>query len=376
MCYIQVTKVPFILNYSNQHQQIALTLLSGIGSKRARIIVSFFNDLDEFFRDQKLDISRLPGIPNTAIGYQQRKLALEQADKILNELARLNGDLIFLTDSNYPKRLKQCEDAPLVLYSKGNIDWNARRIVAVVGTRNMTHYGQRLTQELISGMQHSDVTVVSGMAYGVDICAHKMALSLGMSTWGVLGHGLDRMYPASHLKTADKMFEMGGLITEFAPGMDIEPGNFPMRNRVVAGLSDATIVIESGETGGSLITANLANDYHREVFAFPGDVDKVNSAGCLKLIKEDSARLACSAQDILEVMEWKSEQKAEQPRLFVDLSSEEEQVMEVLLEKKELHIDAIGFLSKMPVHIVSSLLLHLEFKGLIRSLPGKRFSLS
>ncbi len=371
-----IAKVPFILNYSNQHQQIALTLLSGIGSKRARIIVSFFNDLDEFFKDSKLDISKLPGIPDNTIGYQQRKTALEQADKILDELSRLGGDLIFLTDSNYPRRLKQCEDAPLVLYSKGNINWNARRIVSVVGTRKMTAYGQRLTQDLISGIQHSDVTVVSGMAYGVDICAHKMALSLGIPTWGVLGHGLDRMYPASHGKTADMMLDQGGLITEFAPGMDIEPGNFPMRNRVVAGLADATIVIESGESGGSLITANLANDYHREVFAFPGDVDKASSSGCLKLIKENGARLVCSAKDILETMDWSPTQLVEQPRLFVDLSVEEEQVMEVIVEKKEVHLDVIGFLSKMPVHQVSSLLLHLEFKGLIRSLPGKRFSLS
>jgi len=350
--------------------------LSGIGSKRARIIVSFFNDLDEFFLDKKLDISRLPGVPDTAIGYQQRKTALEQSDKILNELSRLGGDLIFLTDSNYPKRLKQCEDAPLVLYCKGNINWNARRIVSVVGTRKMSSYGQRVTQEFISGMQHTDVTVVSGMAYGVDICAHKMALSLGMSTWGVLGHGLDRMYPSSHMKTAEKMLEQGGLITEFAPGMDIEPGNFPMRNRVVAGLADATIVVESGESGGSLITAYLANDYHREVFAFPGDVDRPYSAGCLKLIRENAARLVCSAQDVLEVMDWKPDVLMEQSRLFVDLSAEEEQIMDVLLEKKQLHIDAIGFLSKMPVYHVSSLLLHLEFKGLIRSLPGKIFSLS
>jgi DNA processing protein len=364
------------LNYSTQHQQIALTLLSGIGSKRARIIVSYFNDLEEFFTDKKLNISKLPGVTETMISWKQRKAVLDKADEIIEQTGKLGGEILFFTDSNYPKKLRQCEDAPLVLYSKGKFNWHNQRSVAIVGTRKMTQYGRELTEELIDGLKNMDVVVVSGMAYGVDVCAHKQALRNNLETWGVLGHGLDKLYPAAHSKVAWEMFEHGGLISEFIPGMDIEPGNFPMRNRIVAGLTDATVVVESGVSGGSIITANLARDYHREVFAFPGDVKKESSAGCLKLIRDNTASLIQSSVDFLESMDWKpAKETIAQTRLFLNLAPEEERVVHCLQEKKELSIDILGLLAKLPVHELSSLLLELEFKGLIRSLPGKRYSL-
>lgn len=375
--YLKWESHHIILNYSTQHQQIALTLLSGIGSRRARIIVSYFNDLEEFFREKKLDISKLPGVTETMISWKQRKLVLERANEIIEQTEQLGGEILFFTDSNYPKKLKHCEDAPLVLYSKGTFNWNNQRNVAIVGTRKMTQYGRELTEELIDGLKNMDVVVVSGMAYGVDVCAHKQALRNNMETWGVLGHGLDKLYPSAHFKVASEMFKNGGLISEFIPGMDIEPGNFPMRNRIVAGLTDATVVVESGVSGGSMITANLARDYHREVFAFPGDVKKESSAGCLKLIRENTASLIQSSADFLESMDWKPAKQAamQQASLFLNLDPIEERVVHCLQEKKELSLDILGLLAKLPVHELSALLLNLEFKGLIRSLPGKRYSL-
>lgn len=376
MIIFSVNKTATVLNYSTQHQQIALTLLSGIGSRRARVIISYFNDLDAFFLDKKLDLEKLPGVTHEMIRSKQREEALQKADEVLEAVERQGGQLHFFGDTNYPKKLKQCADAPIVLYSKGNIDFNARRVVSIVGTRNITPYGKQLTEELVDTLAAAGAVVVSGMAYGVDICAHKRAVFNAMPTWGVLGHGLDKLYPAVHRKTAERMLENGGLITEFVPGADIDPGNFPMRNRIVAGLCDATIVVESGVSGGSMITANLARDYNREVFAFPGDVGKPNSAGCLKLIGENIAGLVQSGADVLKVMEWDIEEKAlQQTRIFPQLSTEEALVMHVFNDQKEQNLDSIGFFSKLPIPQVSALLLNLEFKGLIRSLPGRRFAL-
>lgn len=362
-----------ILNFNLQHQQIALTLLSGIGSKRARIIISYFQDLEEFFTQKKLDINKLPGVTENMISVKQRREALEKADKIIEEIEKLNGNILFFTDTSYPKKLKQCEDAPLVLYSRGNINWQSKRTVAIVGTRKMTDYGKALVEELVGGLASADVTIVSGMAYGVDICSHKQALKNQMETWGVLGHGLDKMYPHLHRKVAEKMVDHGGLITEFIPGIDIDPGNFPMRNRIVAGLCDATVVVESGISGGSIITANLARDYHREVFAFPGDVRRESSAGCLKLIRENSAGLIQSSADLIQSMEWVTEKKANQTSLFHLLNPSEELIVDFLNEKRELNLDALGYLTKIPVQQVSAFLLDLEFRGIVRSLPGRRY---
>ena len=373
--YIQEKRAT-ILNYSLQHQQIALTLLSGIGSKRARIIISYFQDLEEFFTQKKLDINKLPGVTENMISVKQRRAALEKADQIVESVEKLGGDILFFTDSKYPKKLKQCEDAPLVLYAKGNINWQGKRTVAIVGTRRMTDYGKGLVEELVDGLASMDVIIVSGMAYGVDICSHKQAIKNQMETWGVLGHGLDKMYPHLHRKVAEKMLESGGVITEFIPGTAIDPGNFPMRNRIVAGLCDATVVIESGISGGSIITANLARDYHREVFAFPGDVKRESSAGCLKLIRENSAGLIQCSADLIQSMGWIPEKgkNANQASLFHQLNPSEELIVDLLNEKKELNLDALGYLTKIPVQQISAFLLDLEFRGIVRSLPGRRYS--
>ena len=371
-------QTPFILNFSTQQQQIALTFLSGIGSKRARILIRHFNDLDEFFSEKKLNLAKIPGVPANCLTFKQRINALLEAEKVIGYLEKTAAQTVFFTDSAYPNRLKQCEDAPLLLYSRGNINWNPEKVVSIVGTRHATEYGKNLTQELVEGLATVGATIVSGLAYGIDLCAHQNALKKDLSTWGVLGHGLDQMYPLEHKKTAERMLESGGLITEFYPGSKMEPGNFPMRNRIVAGLSDATIVVESGETGGSLITAHLANDYSRDVFAYPGDIGKPFSKGCLKLIQQNKAHLITHSKDLIHQLNWlvSSNQKTPiQRQLFVELSLNEEKLLAALKTKAELTLDSISFIVSMNTAETSSQLLSLEFKGLVKSLPGRRYAL-
>lgn len=372
-----MTNVPFILNFTPTHQQIALTFLSGIGSRRARIIVGHFNDLDEFFSEKKLNLAKIPGIQPGFVSYKHRMAALLEADKAVQYLERIGAQTVFFTEAGYPRRLKQCPDAPLLLYARGNVDWNPEKVVSIVGTRHASDYGKQLTQDLVAGLASTGVTVISGMAYGIDICAHLAALQHGLPTIGVLGHGLDRLYPSAHVKTAQLMLERGGLVSEFAPGMKPEPAYFPMRNRIVAGMADATVVIESGVKGGSLITANLANDYNRDVFAFPGDVSRPFSSGCLRLIQQDKAHLITDTKDLLRFMNWDAatEQPAAQRNLFVELSTDEELIVQALNTKKELAIDSIGYLASLTISEVATHLLNLEFKGLVRALPGKRYSL-
>lgn len=359
------------------HQQIALTFLSGIGSRRARIIISHFNSLDEFFAEKKLDLAKIPGISPGFVSHKHRMAALQEADNVLSYLHRIGAQTVFFTEDAYPRRLKQCADAPLLLYAKGNIDWNPEKVISVVGTRHASDYGKQLTEELIAGLAGTGTCVVSGMAYGIDICAHNAALQHDLPTIGVLGHGLDRLYPSAHHKIARQMLGSGGLISEFPPGLKPEPAYFPMRNRIVAGMADATVVVESGVKGGSLITANLANDYSRDVFAFPGDVSRPGSMGCLQLIQQDKAHLLTHAGDLLRFMNWNNDEqkKPVQRNLFTELSTIEERIVLALKNKKELALDTIGYLASLTSGEASTHLLDLEFKGLVRALPGRRYSL-
>lgn len=375
--YIQGTKTTLILNFTKLHQQIALTLLSGIGSKRARILINHFNDLDQFFSEKRLNIAKIKGFSLQNISFELRTQALIEADKIAESIWKIGGSTVFITDENYPRRLKTCDDAPLLLYYKGNIDWNPEKTIAVVGTRHATDYGKMLTHELIENLGPHQPTIVSGMAYGIDILAHRFALKNKLPTWGVLGHGIDMIYPTIHKKTSDLMLDQGGLISEFYPGVQPKPDHFPMRNRIVAGLADATIVVESGATGGSLITAQLANDYNRDVFSFPGDVSRPYSKGCLKLIQENKAHLVTCAADVIKLLGWeKATAKAPvQRQLFQDINPKEEKIIAVLKEKAALTVDSLCFLMELSQSELANDLLQLEFKGLVRTMPGRRYAL-
>lgn len=363
--------------FTTKHHQIALTLLAGVGSKRARTILNHFSNLEEFFSEKRINLAKLPGISATALTVKQRLDALIEADKIVELIAKDGVNTIFLNEVSYPNRLKQCADAPLLLYSKGNIEWNAKKIISIVGTRNASNYGKVLVKELVHGVAAHDAIVVSGMAYGIDVFAHQEALKNELSTWGVLGHGIGWMYPTEHKKIANQMLERGGLISEFIPRLKPEPPFFPMRNRIVAGLTDATIVVESGEKGGSLITADLANDYNREVYAYPGDVTRTTSLGCLSLIANNKATLVRNSKDVLDNLGWltRNTKKISQPTLFEQVNEQELKIIEVMKEKKNNSLEAICFLSSLAVNEVVTLLLSLEFKGLVQSKPGNRFEL-
>jgi DNA processing protein len=358
-------------------QQIALTLLNGTGRKRIRQILAHTESLETFFKEPLLNLLQIPGINARMLTRLNREQALKDAEAYVSYFEKQAFRTHFFQSADFPARLNNCEDGPLLLFSDGAMEFNAPRIVAIVGTRKASAYGKKLCEEMISSFAGKNIVVVSGLAYGIDICVHQLCLEHGVQTIGVLGHGLDRMYPAVHRKIARKMLENGGLLTEFLPGTSPDRMNFPMRNRIVAGMCDATIVIESGEKGGSLITAELANDYNRDVFAFPGDVTREFSSGCHSLIQQNRAHLITGSPDFFRIMNWdeKLAPPAVQRILFNDLSSEELSLVQLLQERGHMSIDVIALKSQSVISKVSALLLDLEFRGVVRSLPGKQYQL-
>jgi DNA processing protein len=285
----------------------------------------------------------------------------------------------FYLDENYPTRLKGCTDAPIILYYKGNANLNERRIISVVGTRNATNYGKEICEELIRSFSEKTypVLVVSGLAYGIDVHAHKACLKYNIPTVGVFAHGLDKIYPALHAPIASKMLDNGGLLCDFVSETAIDRQNFLRRNRIIAGLADATVIVESAEKGGALVTADIANSYNRDVFAFPGRSTDPYSRGCNKIIKLNEAVLVENAADIEKAMNWDikvGSKKAIQTSLFVELTPEEQKLVDLLKEGNRF-VDEITIETQMPMSKVSALLLGLEFKGLVLSLPGKVYRL-
>jgi DNA processing protein len=286
---------------------------------------------------------------------------------------------VFYLDAAYPKRLSHCEDSPVMLYMKGETDLNQEKVISIVGTREATDYGRELCEKLVADLALFNPLIVSGLAYGIDIYAHRAALENNLHTVGVFAHGLDKVYPAVHKSTAEKMMRQGALLTDFTSGTKPDRENFPRRNRIVAGIADATIVIESKRDGGSLITADIANSYNRDVFAFPGRVGDPTSEGCNNIIKQNKAALIQSAADLIYIMGWealKPKNVPVQKQLFLELKPDEETLVNVLKEKNAINIDDICHSAKMPMSKVSSLLLTLEFSGIVRSLPGKMYKLN
>ncbi|MDP2888239.1 MAG: DNA-processing protein DprA, partial [Bacteroidota bacterium] len=304
---------------------------------------------------------------------------LERAKREVDFILKNRIKTFFYLDENYPTRLKNCSDAPIILYFRGNANLNGQRIISVVGTRNATNYGKELCDELIRTFSERSypILVVSGLAYGIDIHAHKACLKYNIPTVGVFAHGLDNIYPALHAPIASKMLEKGGVLTDFISESKIDRQNFLRRNRIIAGLADATIVVESAEKGGALVTADIANSYNRDVFAFPGRSNDPFSKGCNKLIKLNEAVLIENVADIEKAMNWDvkiSSNRVFQTSLFVELTPEEQKLVD-LLKGGDRFVDEITIETQMPMSRVSALLLGLEFKGLIISLPGKMYRL-
>lgn len=272
--------------------------------------------------------------------------------------------------------MKNCNDAPILIYFKGNCDLNRQRIINIVGSRKATEYGKEFTRRFVEGICQYNPIIVSGLAYGIDIAAHKEALRNNLSTIGVLAHGLDKIYPGTHRSIAEKMLETGGLLSEFPSETNADRENFPKRNRIVAGIADATIVIEAGESGGALITADIANSYNKDVFAVPGRVNDDYSIGCNNLIRDNKAQIITSAKDFVSFMLWEDKVKSniKTISLFVELSKDEKFVFDIISAEKSIYIDDLIFKCGFSCSFVSKILLQLEFNSLIKQLPGKYYT--
>ncbi|GHT76930.1 DNA processing protein DprA [Bacteroidia bacterium] len=361
--------------------QIGMTLVKGIGTVTAKQIVETLGDVSLLFKEKKSVLERIPGISRRIVTEIHRPEILQQAEKELLFIEKNKLQTFFIGDETYPERLKDCIDAPVMLYYKGNANLNAEKIISIVGTRNASGYGREITEKIIQDVSvvYPELLIVSGLAYGIDICAHKSALKHHLPTVGVLAHGLDRIYPHVHRSTAVEMLQQGGLLTDFVSGTAPDRQNFIKRNRIVAGLSDCTLVVESAEKGGALITANIADSYHRDVFAVPGKATDAYSAGCNVLIKYKKAALVACADDIFREMCWneakKGEKKPVQRKIFVDLTSEEQILVDVLSKTAQMQLNMLAITVNLPIHQLASLLFELEMKGVVRCLPGGLYEL-
>jgi DNA processing protein len=358
-------------------EKIALTLIDGVGPVTSRQLISYIGDTAGIFRAKKRELLAIPGIgEKTVETLVHHREAFARAEEEWAFIQKHQIKALFYTDKGYPYRLKAYEDSPVLLYYKGTVDLDHQRIVSIIGTRSPTDLGKMLCEKLIEDMMEYQVIVVSGLAYGVDITAHRKCIELQLPTIGVMGNGLDKIYPQAHHASAKKMVECGGLLTQFMTKTQPDRENFPMRNKVVAGMSDAIVVIESGIEGGSMITAEYANMYNKDVFAFPGRATDENSGGCNTLIKRNKASLIESANDLAHFMNWdKSSLPQVQRSLFVDLNDQEQSVINLLRQNEFLSIDRFYHELKTSPSAVAGILLGLEFKGLIKALPGKKYML-
>ena len=355
---------------------LALTRISGLGLIGACNLVRALGSATAVFQQRKELSQTVPGISSQLIQALDNPEAFQRAEEELLYAEKNQIQCITYLDENYPSRLRECPDAPLALFYRGNTPLNALRVVSMVGTRHATTYGEDLCCSFIRDLAElcPDVLIVSGLAYGIDIHTHRAALQYGFPTVGVLAHGLDRIYPAAHRKTAIAMMDQGGLLTEFMSGTNPDRQNFVKRNRIVAGMSDATIVVESAVKGGALITAELAESYHRDCFAFPGRTTDLYSIGCNELIKNNRASLILSAEDFVNAMGWEAnagKKEAVQRQLFPELNEEEEKVVMILQHSPEgIQINTLVVETNIPINRMSALLFELELKGVIRALAG------
>lgn len=359
--------------------QIALTLIKGVGLLLAKNLIKKFGDAEAVFSAKRKQLLAVEGIGAKTADDILRTNALERASEQLDFINKHKIKALFYGAETYPQKLKNCYDAPLILYYKGNADIMAPRIISIVGTRNATPYGKMLCAQLIETLKSYGVLVVSGLAYGIDATVHLECVNNHVPTVGVLGHGLDRIYPSVNKELAAKMLKNGGLLTEFLPGTSPNRENFPKRNRIIAGIADATIVIEASIKGGALITAELANSYNKDVFAFPGRINDEYSEGCNFLIKTNRAALINSAQDLIYYLGWDQmkDKKKELAQINVPLNlSKDEQAVFKALQNGAIAIDDLADNLEIPQSELTIILLTLELQGLIVALPGKFFKLS
>lgn len=359
--------------------QIALTLVPNIGDVHAKTLINLYGDARSVFKAKKKELEHIEGIGTVRAKCIKDFTDLSGAEAEIKFIEKYKIKPLFITDEQYPKRLLNCFDSPALLYYRGNADLNSSKIISIVGTRNNSGYGKWVCEKFIEHIKGENILVVSGLAFGIDTIAHKAALKNNLQTIAVLAHGLDRIYPEQNKLLAKQMMEQGGLLTDFISQTNPDKQNFPKRNRIVAGICDAVIVIESSKKGGSLITAELGNGYNKDVFAIPGRTNDPKSEGCNYLIKNNKAALINSADDLLEMMGWsvrlRSGQVKKQRELFIELSPGEKTVVDILQQRDGIHIDELYFKSGLSSSAVAAALLMLEMQNIVISLPGKVYKL-
>lgn len=355
---------------------LRLQHVSNIGDVIAKKLISHCGGPSAIFEDKQSQLLKIDGIGTQTIKHLYDSKNLRAAEKEYEYIIKNNISYSYFEDEDYPKHLKHCIDSPILLFKKGNINLERRKIISVVGTRNITSYGSSFCEQFIADIVPLNPIIVSGFAYGVDICVQKEAINQGLQTIGCLAHGLNQMYPKVHAKYQNDVMENGGFFTEFWSTSNPERENFLKRNRIIAGMSEATVVIESAEKGGSLVTADIANSYNRDVFALPGRSTDKYSIGCNNLIKQQKAHMLTSAGDLVYLLNWELEvknTKAVQKQLFVDLDATEQKIYAYLQKQGKQLLDSIALDCELPIFKTSATLLNMEIKGVIRPLPGKLF---
>jgi DNA processing protein len=364
--------------HSDLLYQIALTLVPNIGDVHAKALVNNYGTAQSVFKAKKKELGSIEGIGSVRAKSIKEFTDFSSSEDEISFIEKYKITPLFITDEKYPKRLLNCYDSPALLYYRGNADLNTSKIISIVGTRNHSDYGKMVCEKMIEDLRSENILVVSGLAFGIDTIAHKAALKNNLQTVAVLAHGLDRIYPQQNKLLAKQITGQGGLLTEFISNTNPDKQNFPKRNRIVAGLCDAVVVIESGKKGGSLITAELGNSYNKDVFAIPGRINDPKSEGCNYLIKNNKAALINTADDFLEMMNWKQTPKPtakKQRELFIELSPDEKIVVDILQQQDSIQIDELYFKSGLSSSAVATALLMLEMQNIVLSMPGKIYKL-
>ena len=359
--------------------KIALTLIPGIGDVLVKNLVNYCGNPEAVFKEKKSCLLKIPGVGPATVNSVFKSKEQKRAEEEIAFIEKNNIRPLFFTDFDYPLKLRLCHDGPAMIYFKGNANLNTDKIVGVVGTRRPTQYGKTVTEELISALKEKGIMIVSGLAYGIDIMAHSLCLENGIQTIGVLAHGLDRVYPGMHSSIAKRMESNGGVLSDFLSGTKPDRENFPKRNRVVAGLCDAVVVIESKMDGGSMITADIAHSYNRDVMAYPGKALDEYSNGCNYLIKRNKAAMIENAGDLFYHMNWdlnhKKVKKQLQQSLPLHLNEDESKLYDLIREKRKIHMDEMCQHLSLSVSKISAILFELEVQNLVISLPGKFYCL-
>lgn len=355
---------------------LALQRVKGVGDINAKKLISHCGTAKNVLKERRINLEKINGIGANTLQFLFDKNNLIAAEKELNYIQKNNIETFYFSDENYPYKLKQCIDAPILLFKEGSFNLANKPIISIVGTRKITSYGRDFCEKLIADLALYNPIIVSGFAYGVDICAHKAAIKNNLTTIGVLAHGFEEVYPKTHKKYIAEMHKNGGFFTDFWHNDTLIRENFLKRNRIVAGISEATIIIESADKGGSLVTADIANSYSRDVFAVPGRTTDSFSKGCNDLIKRNKAAILTSANDLVEMLNWDLENKVTAPiqkQLFVELDEKEQLIYNFLLEKGKELLDVISLNCNLPIYQTTTLLFNLEMKGVVKPLPGKLY---